>query len=45
MLDIIASYKARLTGNMMESRKFLVDVGIYKPDGELTDNYKNILNP
>ena len=45
LLAFMEDFKKKVAGNQEMARKFLVDVGIYTADGQLTEPYKNFRMP
>jgi hypothetical protein len=44
-LQYLEEFRKKVRGNKELARKFLVEVGIYTEDGQLTEPYKNLYIP
>jgi hypothetical protein len=44
-LQYLEEFRKKVRGNKELSRKFLVEVGIYTEDGQLTEPYENLYIP
>jgi hypothetical protein len=44
-LQYVRAFREKIKGNTELCRKYLVEIGIYTEDGQLTEPYKNLYIP